>query len=129
MDELERYKATVSESEEKLAKQSETVSALKARIVGHEIEKAAAGLGFRDPDLAHKLIDANELELDDEGIPTNAEELLKAELKKRPYLGKEGGSGGSNPAGGANKASEGSKDEELLAAFPALRQRIPARKG
>ena len=66
---------------------------------------AARKLGFRSPELAFRLIGAGEVKYDDDGKPTNVDELLKAVAKQDPYLvnGKPDFGGGprGEPAGGA----------------------------
>ena len=65
---------------EKLTKQARR-AVLEAAIV-----KQAITLGIHDPDAAVKLLDTDELELDDEGEPKNVESALKALIKAKPYL-------------------------------------------
>ncbi|SRR6266567_227006 len=60
-------------------------AALISQIVNLRVKEIAAKLGIIDPDAAVRLID-DEFEVDDEGNVTNAEELLKALLKNKPYL-------------------------------------------
>lgn len=56
------------------------------RIVRYEVERQAAKLGIIDPDAAARLLDRSELEVDDTGMPTNAEKLLEKLVKQKPYL-------------------------------------------
>ena len=46
----------------------------------------ARKLGFRDPDLAHQLLNAAEVEYDESGTPRNVERLLADRAKQYPYL-------------------------------------------
>jgi hypothetical protein len=68
--------------------------------------EAAARLGFRDPDLAVRLIDPSAVETKDDGTPKNVERLLADVLARSPYLGRSGiapdfggGQRGQAPAG------------------------------
>lgn len=47
---------------------------------------AAARLGFANPRLALRMIEAADVEYDGDGEPTNVENLLKSLLKAEPYL-------------------------------------------
>jgi hypothetical protein len=67
------------------AKYESETAALITRIVNLQVKEIATKLGIIDPDAAVRLID-EEFEVDDEGNVTNAEELLKALLKNKPYL-------------------------------------------
>lgn len=56
------------------------------RIINYEVQLKAAQLGIADPSDAVKLLDWSEIEYDDNGSPTNVQELLKSLLKAKPYL-------------------------------------------
>jgi hypothetical protein len=73
------------------------------RLAGLE---AAAKLGFRDPDLAVRLLDQSAVEVRDDGTPRNVERLLADVLARSPYLARPGaaadfggGVRGAGPAG------------------------------
>ena len=58
------------------------------RLVRYEVEKQALKAGVR-PEAAEdvaKLLDWSELEFDGDGLPKNAEDVLKKLLKNKPYL-------------------------------------------
>lgn len=65
-----------------VAKQAETY---RTRIADYEVQLQAGKLGIRDPEVAATLI-RSQLDIGDDGKPTNAEELLKDLLKSKPYL-------------------------------------------
>jgi hypothetical protein len=69
---------------------ADRAEALEAKLrklnVRTTIEREARKLGFVDEDVAYRLVDTDDLDLDDDGVPTNATELLEEILKKRPYL-------------------------------------------
>lgn len=97
------------------------------------VERAAGKMGFHDPDDAFRLLDRKAITMDDDGEPTNVDDLLKDLAKKKPHLVKEsddGGSGGdkknlpaTGKAGGKpnNLAEAEKKDRETVAASPAYR--------
>lgn len=60
--------------------------ASQERIINYEIRLNAANLGIVDPEAAVKLLDWSKLKYDDDGIPTNAAELVQALVKDKPYL-------------------------------------------
>jgi len=62
------------------------VQDMQTRLVRYEIERQSSKLGIIDADAALKLIDLSELEFDDGGMPTNADDLLKKLVKAKPYL-------------------------------------------
>ncbi len=83
LSEVERLKKQQGD----LQAQHETyVRQAQERIVRYEVERQAAKLGIIDTDAAAKLIDWAELEYDDDGTPKNAEKVLQALLKAKPYL-------------------------------------------
>jgi len=82
LSEVERTKKQHADLQSKY--ESDT-AALISQIVNLRVKEIAAKLGIIDPDAAVRLID-DEFEVDDEGNVTNAEELLKALLKNKPYL-------------------------------------------
>jgi hypothetical protein len=64
---------------------TEQIKTLKSRIAQQAAQLEAAKLGIVDPEVAATLIQSK-LELDDDGAPTNAGDLLAALLKEKPYL-------------------------------------------
>lgn len=105
-DELRKFKEQVeaeklSETEkQELARQNlekqladlqkerdDTIRQSQERIVNYEVRLQAARMGIVDPDVAAKLLDWSEIEYDDNGSPSNVDDLLKSLLKSKPYLG------------------------------------------
>lgn len=64
----------------------ESQAKLRRTLIAQAIERAAAKHNARDPEVVAKLIDYEALEVDDDGTPTNAEDLVKTLLKDKPYL-------------------------------------------
>jgi hypothetical protein len=58
----------------------------KARAIRSALIAEAAKAGFNDPADAYALINHDAIELDDNGEPTNAAELVKQLAEKRSYL-------------------------------------------
>jgi hypothetical protein len=71
-----------------LEKENELATKLaRAKTLEAAVAKQAQLLGIIDPDAAVKLLDTDDLELDDEtGEPKNIEVALKALIKAKPYL-------------------------------------------
>jgi len=71
-------------------KKEKEVEALNARVTlaskTRSIIEEAIKLGIKDTDAATKLIDLKTIELDEDGKPTNAAEVVKALAKAKPYL-------------------------------------------
>ena len=63
--------------------------------------EAAAKLGFRDPDLAVRLVDPASVEFRDDGTPKDVERLLADVLARSPYLARPGAAPTSVVASGA----------------------------
>ena len=90
--------AQLSETE-RLARRVAELEAEREELQGRDRERAlrfaavdaAARLGFRDPELAVRLIDRDAVEVRDDGTPKNVERLLAEVLAKAPYLGRSGG--------------------------------------
>ncbi len=65
----------------------------------YEVMLAASKLGIVDPEAAWRLLDAAEIEYDDQGQPQQVEKMLQTLISKKPYLVASGGSSGAtNPA-------------------------------
>lgn len=56
------------------------------RIINYEVRLQAATMGIVDPDAAAKLLDWSAIEYNDDGSPTNIDDLLKKLAKAKPYL-------------------------------------------
>jgi hypothetical protein len=95
MTELEREQAARKVAEDRAA-------TLEASLRGQALESAAVSaatrLGFRNPELAVRLLDPAAIEYTEEGKPKNTEALLKAVAQAEPYLIK-GGAGGDYGGG------------------------------
>lgn len=83
LSELEREKKQRAEIQSRYESE---VRGYQERLVRYEVERQASKLGIIDPDAAARLIDWSELEFDEDGTPKNAEKLLAALVKQRPYL-------------------------------------------
>ena len=69
--------------------QSEHDNAIRAaqeRTINYEVRLQAAQMGIVDPDAAARLLDWSQIEYDDNGAPTNVNDLLKNLLKTKSYL-------------------------------------------
>lgn len=68
------------------------------RAVDARITEAARALGFRNPELATRLIDRSSLDVDD-GRIRNVDSLLRKLLEREPYLARPAGDFGGGPRG------------------------------
>lgn len=90
-EQIENEKLSEKERLEKLLakeqkERADFILRTQDRLVSSELRAQAARLGFADPSDAVAMLKRAELEFDDDGIPTNAESLLKEMLKAKPYL-------------------------------------------
>jgi hypothetical protein len=81
--EAEKLRIRLEEAQAKLAERD---AAFRRAQVEQVIERMARKHNARKPEHITKLIDHTALTLDDEGNPTNAEDLVKDLLKAEPYL-------------------------------------------
>lgn len=94
LSETERLTKRAADLERELADRDR---AIQERTVLARTVEAAARLGFRNPELAYRLLDQAELDFGEDGQPKNVEKLLRALLDKEPYLAKASGDfGGGN---------------------------------
>lgn len=100
LSEIERAKKQLVDEQ---AKHAAEVQQMRDRVVRYEVEKQAGKLGAKDPAIVARLVDNKELELADDGTPTNAEEVLKKLLISAPFLFAESAEQ-QKPAGGAQQA-------------------------
>lgn len=85
--EAQRLARHVAELE---AKQKELETRARLKTLEAAVAKQALLLGIIDPDVAVKLLDTDDLDIDDEtGEPKNIEAALKALIKAKPYLAKQ----------------------------------------
>ncbi len=103
LSEAERLQRRVTELE---AEREQVLARERGRSIRYAAIDAASKLGFRDPDLAVRLLDPSAVEVKDDGTPKNVEKLLSEVLARSPYLGRTGiapdfggGQRGSAPAG------------------------------
>jgi hypothetical protein len=103
LTESERLQRRVAELEQERA---ESAARDRERAVRLAALEAAAKLGFRDPDLAVRLVDPTAVEVRDDGTPKDVERLLSEVLTRSPYLARPGaaadfggGVRGSGPLG------------------------------
>lgn len=87
LSEAEKLQRRVRELEEQHA---EAERRLRERELQHEVAAVAGKLGFLNPAVAHRLLDAQGIEFDDKGKPKNIEPLLRDLLKAEPYLARTG---------------------------------------
>ena len=125
--EARRREAEMSETEKarsRIKELEEQSSVLQRKAQDSEIRAHAAALRFADPSDGVAFIDRERIDGDGGNIP----ELLQAVLKAKPYLSKDAkpipSTSAANPGGGAEKASEKAREEELKKAFPTLSRRV-----
>lgn len=82
LPDAERTATALREAEEKATKAEAKLQKAMVRTI--TLEEAVA-LGFRSPSLAHRLIDVDDVDWEDDR-PTNIRELLRDVLKSDPYL-------------------------------------------
>jgi hypothetical protein len=102
LTETERLQRRVTELE---AEREAIATREKERAVRFAALEAATKLGFRDPDLAVRLVDPAAVETKDDGTPKNVEKLLSEVLARSPYLGR---SGVAPDFGGGNRGATAS---------------------
>jgi hypothetical protein len=115
--ESDRLKDQLAEAERK---RTETERELLQTRTRQAIERAASKAGAADPEDVFRLLDQSEFDVDDAtGKLTNADKLVDALLKAKPYLkGKSdepharGNGAGPKPAGNTGAYSEVVKSEE-----------------
>lgn len=83
LSEVERVNKQNSELQHKL---ETTERVMRERIIRYEVEAQAHKLGIIDPEAAARLLDWSEIQLNDDGIPSNAANLLEKLIKHKPYL-------------------------------------------
>lgn len=94
--ELERQQAQMSDAEkavaaqkklqEELAARDAQIAALRQEAVRFQVQLTAQEMGLIDLDAAVRLLDADALEFDEAGKPTNVEKALKSLVAAKPYL-------------------------------------------
>lgn len=99
-DKTESEKATerIAELERDLAEARTSIQANRLQTAAFS---AARKLGFRNPDLAYRLVSVADVEFDDAGQPKNIERLLDGIAKADPYLVNGTTDSGLGPRGSA----------------------------
>ncbi len=128
--ELEKEKARADKLEQE---RQDNVEKANQKLVNAELKVFAAQLKFVDPQDAVALANRSEIQVDEEGNVTGAEDAVKALAKAKPHLtgkaGSQAGGGsfnsGSDGAGGLSEEEEGKK----LAEEYAKRQQVSIGKG
>ena len=80
--ELEKAQKAATEAQTRYA---DLESRLRNERIGRDVERTATRLSL-EPELAARLVTADMLEFDDNGVPTNTEAVLKGLIKKWPNL-------------------------------------------
>ena len=136
----DRTKTEEEKRAEKLAEYERTEAArqmelqdMRLRLAVHE---KAASLGVADAELAYAALNRSEIEYDQDGDPTNIEDILKATLERHPALRATGvpapRAGGTDGGGGGHKGAGPSLTAEELEAARVLEmepERYAAFKG
>jgi chromosome segregation ATPase len=107
--EAERLKEQIAEAERKATEAQRKLTQTQNRIA---IERAAAKAGAADPDDVFRLLSADDFETDDDGNVTNAEKLVEALLKNKPYLA--GKSSGTTAVPGTPRSNGTSSQEDQV---------------
>jgi hypothetical protein len=95
------------------------------RLNETELRAQAAHLGFADLSDAIRLIDQSLLEHDDDGVPTNARDVLESLLKAKPYL-KASSSRSAPTSGGATNPSRSTTTASKEISWEMIAQLTPA---
>lgn len=105
MTDLERAQAERDEARNALAERDRTMRDLRARTV---ILESATKAGFRNPELAYRLVDLEDLEFTADGSPKGVDAALRKLLERDPYLGKtqNGGDFGGGPRGSGGASGD-----------------------
>lgn len=127
LSETERLTAKVQELE---TKNADLDRKLREQTLSATVTQHAVRLGIVDPEAAVKLLDKDDLEVDDDGVPQNVETALKNLLREKPYLVSK--TSAAPPAGGTNASSgaQGAPPPKLTADEMAAAQKAgmdPAR--
>jgi len=110
LKELQQQQAADKPLSEQLAALQQELAAEKAQRQEQSLRLAtvstATRLGFRNPDVAYRLLDAKAIEHGEDGTPANVEKLLTDIAKAEPYLLTAndfgGGQAGGTPGGYGN---------------------------
>lgn len=115
------------ERDEARNKATETETRARQRVIRSEVRVVASELGFADPSDAHRFLDDDAIELDEDGEPKNVKALLEKLAKDKPYLLKsEGGTNGvpPTPRGNGHRETHEERVEKTLQEM-GTRYRLP----
>lgn len=114
LSEAEKLQKQIADLQSKV---SESDAAARARIAKAAVKAAAASHGAHYPGDIPALVDLSKVDFDDDGEPTNADDLVEALTKSRPALfkGSAPGSADGGPRGSASGAKP-SMDDVLRSA-------------
>lgn len=85
------------ERDEARTKAEQIEARARQRVIRSEVRVVASELGFADPSDAHRFLDDDAIELDDDGEPKNVKALLEKLAKDKSYLLKTEGAGSAGP--------------------------------
>lgn len=105
----ERVKAMEKELADERAKNTRLEQERKDERTDGAIREAARRLNAADPDDVVRLLDRDDLTIEEDGNPTNAEAIVRAMLRKKPHLTRAGGGGGAD---GGNRGTPGKGSSE-----------------
>lgn len=108
--EQERMATRIKELEDSLSAKEQEVTQTKTRNAVHA---KASAMGFRNPELAMRLVDPSEVTFKKNGDPENIEDLLKAIVKENPFLVPGGGADGGAGSGGSGKPATHSMNDQI----------------
>lgn len=103
----ERLKQLEKDLEEERSKNVKIAQERKDERTNEGIRAAARKLNAIDPDDVARLLDRENLQIDEDGTPSNAETEVRAFLKKKPHLLRTSAGGGAD---GGNRGASGKGD-------------------
>jgi chromosome segregation ATPase len=104
--EVERLRDQLAETERK---REEAERQHKDAVVRQTVERAAAKAGAADPEDVYALLKPSDFDIDDDGVIKNADKLVDALLKAKPYLVASKGTNGvpATPRANGTRSREG----------------------
>lgn len=102
------------ERDEARTKATDAEAKARQRVIRSEVRVVASDLGFADPSDAHRFLDDDAIELDDDGEPKNVKALLEKLSKDKPYLLK-AKDGGTTGVPGTPRSSGAPNHNDLVA--------------
>lgn len=123
MSEAEKATATAKRLNDELAARDARLASLQEQTIRYEVMLAAQAMQIVDLDAAVRLMDREQLEIGEDGRPTNVEAVLKALIKAKPYLVKQ-----AAPAQGTapniNAGAQGNRQEADAARLEDIKRRF-----